>query len=117
MKKKIFQQIYDNNIYTNFNKIYKIINNKYFFRNLIRRFYRYFYYYYKYNLNQTKRYAIYESFTFIIESLIFYYIIVANFILTLFKTINNINVIIIIIYKFLKKNIIIFDKNIYFAKN
>ena len=96
----------------NFNKTYKIIIFNYFFYNLINRFYCYLYYYYEYNLNQIKRYSIYKLLIFIIESLISHHTIIVDFILILFFNFNNINIIMIIIYKFFKRNIVITNKNI-----
>ena len=101
----------------NFNKTYKIIINNYFFRKFIRRFHYYIYYYYECNINQIKCHAKYNSLIFIIESLILYYIIIINFILTLLKMTKKINVIISIICKFFKRIIFIFDKNIFLAKD
>ena len=91
--------------------------NNYFFKKLTRRFYRYIHYCYKYNINQIKRYAKYDSFIFIIESSISHYIIIVNFILTLLRIIKRINIIILIICKFFKRIIFIFNKNIFSAKD
>ena len=91
--------------------------NNYFFKKLTRRLHYYIYYYYKCNINQIKRYAKYDSLTSIIESLILYYTIVVDFILTLLKTTKRMNIIMLIIYKFSKRIIFIFDKNIFSIKN
>ena len=91
--------------------------SNYFFRKLTRRLYRYIHYCYKYNINQTKRYTKYDSLTPIIESLISHHTIVADFILTLLKTTKEMNTIMSIIYKFSKRIIFIFNKNIFSAKN
>ena len=94
-----------------------MITNNYFFRKFTRRFHYYIYHYYKCNINQIKRYIKYDLLIFIIKSLISHHIIVVDFILTLSKTIKKMNIIILIIYKFFKKIIFIFDKNIFSTKN
>ena len=91
--------------------------NNYFFRKLIRRFHRYIHHYYKCNINQIKRYEKYDSLIFIIESLISHHTIAVDFILTLSKTTKEMNIIMLITYKFSKRIIFIFDKNIFSAEN
>ena len=97
--------------------MYKVIINNYFFKKLIRRFYHYIHYYYKCNINQIKRYTKYDSLISIIESLISYHIIIVDFILTLSRITEEMNIIISIIYKFFKRIIFIFDKDIFSMKN
>ena len=64
-----------------------------------------------------KRYAKYDSFTLIIESLISHHTVVVNFILRLSIMTKEINITISITYKFFKRIIFIFNKNIFSTKN
>ena len=116
-EKKIFYQTHNENAYIEFNKTYKVITNNYFFRKLTRRLHYYIHHYYKCNINQTKRYTKYDSLTSIIEPLISHHTIAVDFILTLSKTTKGINIIMLIIYKFSKRIIFIFDKNIFSTEN
>lgn len=109
----IFALIYDRLNYDDFHKIYNRIIASFYIRKLIRLFQIYITHYSQYQLNQTIRYLFYEILRFIQLSTILFYIIAINFILTLFITIeNNFNTILIMICKFSKQVILIFDKNI-----
>jgi len=59
---------------------------------------------------------LYNILNFITSFLMLFYIISFDFILTLLKK-QNINVVLIAIYKFFKKVIIIVNKNTYIVKN
>ena len=91
--------------------------SNYFFRKFTRRLHYYIHHYHKCNINQIKRYAKYDSLTLIIEPLISHHTIAVDFILTLSKTTKEMNIIMLITYKFSKRIIFIFDKNIFSAEN
>ena len=116
-EKKIFQQTHNENTHIEFNKTYKMITNNYFFKKLTPRLHYYIHHYHKCNINQIKRHAKYDSFTFIIKSPISHYTIIINFILTLSKITKKMNIIILIICKFSKKKNFFFNKNTFSTKN
>ena len=115
-EKEIFYEAYNYNIYTGFNRTYKVIISNYFFRKLTRRLYRYIHHYYEYNLNQTKRYTTYELLILIVGPPIPHYIVTIDFILGLPVNKNNINTAISIICKFFKRNTVAVDKDTFSAE-
>ena len=116
-EKKIFQQTHDINVHIEFNRTYNIIIVNYFFRRLTKKFHRYIEYCHEYNLNQTKRYSIYKLFIFIVSLSKPHHIVVTDFVLTLSTNVDNMNTIMIVIYKFFKRCTVFPDKDIYIAKN
>ena len=70
-------------------------------------------YYSKCELNQIKRHKFYDNIIFINKSEISFYIIVINFIMTLFMIKEGFNNLFIIINKFSKRILFIFERIIY----
>lgn len=69
----------------------------------------------KCELNQIKRYKPYENMIFIDKFEISFHIIIMNFIVILFITIDDLNCLFMIIDKFFKKVLLILEKIIYFV--
>ena len=109
-EKKVFKLIYDDNTYTSIHKYYNQLMKTLFISRLSRKIRRYIKYCSNYQLTQIKQYRSYEKLIFIVSSSYFSYIIIMNFILTLFE---NLNIVLIIIDKFFRRIIFIIDKFIY----
>ena len=80
----LLQLIYDENSHANYYKIFVRLTSIYI-RKLFKKLIKYICYCSFCQLNQTKRYQLYDELMFINTSHILYYIIVINFVLALFK--------------------------------
>ena len=76
---------------------------------------RYIDYCHEYQLNQTKKHAIYDNFNSIVNSFVSFHTICFDFILAFFEQ-QKINTTLIITCKFFKKTTILSNKNVYNAK-
>ena len=111
MKTEIFQQIHDFTHHNDFMKIYDKLRHFIYVRFMIKRFKIYITHYSKYQINQIKRYSIYNELNSIVSLIIFFHTIVMNFIITLLFN-KKFDVLLIIICKFSKKILFIVDYNI-----
>ena len=110
MKFFFFKLIYNDNTYTSIHKYYNRLMKTLFISRLSRKIRRYIKYCSNCQLTQNKRYRLYEKLIIIVFSLYFFYIIIMNFILTLFE---KLNIVLTIIDKFFRRIIFIIDKFIY----
>lgn len=117
MKKKIFQMTHDDHYHVNFHRLYDRISRSLYVKHLNRRLKTYIDHCSKCNLNQTKRHRFYESLQLIISSLISHHIIIMNFIMMLFVTENDLNSLLMITCKFLKRILLFFEKMMNIVKN
>ena len=111
IKTKIFRQIHDLTHHNNFIKIYDKLQHFIYVRFMIKRFKIYITHCSKYQINQIKRYSIYNKLNSIVSSIIFFHTIVMNFIIALLFN-KKFDVLLIIICKFSKKILFIADYNI-----
>ena len=111
MKAKIFRQTHDFTHYNDFIKIYDKLRHFIYVRFMIKRFKIYIVHCSKCQINQIKRYSIYDKLNSIVSSIIFFHTIAMNFIVTLLFN-KEFDVLLIIICKFSKKNLFIVDHNI-----
>ena len=113
LKQKIFQLIHDQIHHDDFHRTYDRITFFVYIHQLSKRFRAYINHCSKCQLNQIKRHLIYDELSFIIISIIFFHIIVMNWIVALSNTSNDYNMLLIIIFKFTKRILLIVDKNIW----
>ena len=113
LKREIFELIYDHQHYKEFYKTYNRIINFIYMRHLSKHLRIYIDYYSKCELNQIKHHKFYENIIFINKSRISFHIIVINFIITLFITKKDFDNLFIMINKFLKRILLIFERVIY----
>ncbi len=117
MKKKIFQMIHDDHHHVNFHWSYDCISRSLYVKHLNRRLKTYINHCSECNLNQTKHHRFYESLQLIINSLISHHIIIMNFIVTLFVTKNDLDLLLTITCKFSKRILLLSEKMINTVKN
>ena len=113
LKKEIFELTYDRQHYKEFYKTYNRVINFIYMRHLSKHLRVYINHYSKCDLNQIKRHKSYENIIFINRSGISFYIIVINFIITLFITKKEFDNLFIIIDKFSKRVLFIPERVIY----
>ena len=98
------------NDYSNFDKYYKRVMSFYFIRELIKQLRDYFRHCLNCQIHQIRKHKFYDFLQFILISPIFFHIFIVDFILILFKSRDELNIIMFIICKFIKRVICIFDK-------
>src|SRR5436190_23435637 len=103
---------YNDHYHTNFHQVYNNIIADLYIQNLSQCLKQYITHCFKCLHYQTARHVSYEDLQLIIELLISFHIVIADFIFELSKTDSNLNAVIIIICKFLKKMKFIFSKEI-----
>ena len=113
MKQKMFQITHDQIYHNDFHRTYNWIISLIYIRQLIKRLRTYITYCFEYQFNQTKRYFIYEKLTSIMSLFISFYIIIINWIILLSIIKVDFNILFIITCKFIKRILLIFDKNIW----
>ena len=102
-------------IHSEFARCYDIISFIYYIRDLTKYLCDYFKYYSKCQIFQTRKHKSYNFLQSIFTSSISFYIIIINFVLTLFLTTKSWNCLMLIICKFIKRILLIFDKTIWIA--
>ncbi len=117
MKKKIFQMTHDNHHHVNFHQSYDHISRFLYIKHLSKRLKTYIAQCSECNLNQMKHHRLYESLQLIISSLISHHIIIMNFIVMLLVTKNDLNSLLMITCKFLKRILLLSEKTINTVKN
>ena len=114
---KIFALVHDRLNHVDFYKIYDKIVTFFFIRKLFKKFQTYVTHCSQCQLNRIVKHFLYDFLRFVQSSTISFYIVTINFILTLSITIKNeFDVVLTIIYKFIKKILFILEKNIYSTK-
>ena len=113
LKREIFELTYDRQHYKEFHKTYNRIVNFIYMRHLLKHLRAYINYCSKCELNQIKRYKFYDNMIFINRSRILFYIIVMNFIMALLMIKKDFDNLFIMIDKFSKRILFIFEKIIY----
>jgi len=116
LKQKIFESVYNKQIYRKFARIYNRVVDIYYIQNFIYWLKQYFRYCFLYQLNSTIKYRFYKQLKSIVCKSKFFYTIIIDFILAFFKLLNKYNTIISVIDKFSKKITTIAEKNIFFAE-
>ena len=112
LKQKIFEQVYNLSNYEDYYRYHDRLFYIIFIRHLIKRLREYIAYYSIYQLNQTKRYKLYNSLILIIASIISFHTLAINFIVALLSTIVKNNYLLIITYKIIKRIILISEKKL-----
>ena len=112
LEKKIFAIMYNDHYHVRFHQVYKCIVVNLYIWNLSWHLKQYITHYSKYLHYQTARHALYEALHSIIELLISFHTVIADFILELLKISTDLNIMIIIICKFFKKIEFISDEKI-----
>ena len=110
VKQKIYNLIHDNVVYVDIHRCYNRITNILYISRLIKKIRNYVKHCFNCQFNQIKRHRFYNEFMFITSSSQFFHIIIIDFILKLFE---KMNVIFIVIDKFSRRIMFIFDKFIY----
>ena len=103
---------YDNHYHADFHQIYNNIIADLYIQNLSQCLKQYITHCLKCLHYQIMRHTLYEALQLIIEFLIFFHIVIADFILELLKISTELNAMITIICKFFKKMKFISDKKI-----
>ena len=116
MKVEVFRQVHDLIHHDEFMKTYNRLRYFVYIRFMTKRLKVYITHCSNYQLNQIKRHAFYDSFTSILFSTISFHIIVMNFIVVLLLN-RDMNVLLIIICKFIKKILLIIDHDTWSATN
>src|SRR6266480_4945986 len=104
--------MYNDYYHVSFHQVYSCIITDLYIQNLSQHLKQYITHCFKCLHYQTARHTLYEALHLIVEFLIFFHMIITDFILELLKISTNLNVMIIIICKFFKKIEIISDKEI-----
>ena len=118
MKQKIFKIIHDLSNHGDFHRIYDRIVNSMYIKQFTKRLRSYIKHCSKCQFNQIKRHSFYESLQFIATSAISFHTLAIDFILKLSSmNSDDMNCIMSMTNKFIKKCMILFDKIIYNAKN
>ena len=118
MKQEIFKITHDLSSHDDFHRIYDKVVNSMYFKQLTKRLRNYIEHCSECQLNQIKRHSFYESLQFIITSTISFHTLAINFILKLsFMSSDDMNCIMTMTDKFIKKCMTLFDKIIYNAKD
>ena len=112
MKQKIFIIIYDFIHHDDFHCIYNKIVSLIYIHYLFKQFRIYIVHCSNCQFNQIKRYFIYNEFISIVTSVILFYIITMNFIIVLSEIKKRYNMLLTIICKFIKRILLILNKNI-----
>ena len=100
----------------NFYKIYDRIVVFFFIRKFTKKFQTYIIHCSQCQLNRIVKYLFYESSRFIQSSTIFFHTMTINFILVFSIIATKLNIIFIVTCKFIKKILLIFEKNTYSTK-
>ena len=108
-QQKIFKIVYDNNFHVEQHRVYRKLIESIYISKMSRKLRMYFRHCSICQLNQIKRHSSYNELTFIFTFVLFFHIIVMNFILTLSK-IKNMNVTFNLIDKTSREVQIIFDQ-------
>ena len=106
MKIEMFRQIHDFTHHGDFMRTYDRLRNFIYVHSMIKHFKIYIVHCSECQINQIKRHFIYGEFTFIMSSIIFFHIIVMDFIVRLSFS-RDMNVLLIITCKFSKKFLLI----------
>ena len=112
LKQKIFKQVHNLFNHKDYHRYYDRLSYTIFIRHLINRLREYIVYYSICQLNQTKRYKLYDSLVLVIALIILFYILTINFIIALPSTISENNYLLIITYKTIKRIILISKKKL-----
>ena len=112
LEKKIFKMMHDDHYHADFHWVYNSIVADLYIWNLLWCLKQYIIHCLKCLHYQTVRHVSYETLQLIVEFLISFHIVIADFILELSKISSNLNAVIIIICKFFKKMKFISDKEI-----
>ena len=115
LEKKIFAMMHDNHYHAEFHQIYSYIIANLYIWNLSQCLKQYITHCFKCLHYQTARHASYEALQLIIELLISFHIITADFIFRFSKTSADLDAVITIICKFFKKMKFISSKKIWTA--
>ena len=110
LKKRIYALIHDNNHHCDFHKTYVRIVDFLYIRHLTKRFRRYIKYCKKCMKNQIMRHVSYEKLKFINIMILFFHIIIIDFIISMSKISNEMNAIFFTIDKFFKRINLIAEK-------
>ena len=111
MQNEMFKLIHDQTHHEKFQRTYDRLCHSIYIRRMIKHLKQYIKHCLKCQLNQTKRHRSYDKFNSIISSFISFYIITMNFVMNLFFN-KECNALLIIICKFIKKILLIFDHDI-----
>ena len=110
VKQKIYNLIHDDVVHADIHRCYNRITNILYISRLIKKIRNYVKHCFNCQFNQIKRHRFYDEFMFITLSSQSFHIIIIDFILKLFE---KMNVIFIVIDKFSRQIMLIFDKFIY----
>ena len=113
LEKKIFEMTHDDHYHVRFYWIYNHIITDLYIQNLSQYLKQYITHCLKCLHYQTVRHMLYRVLQLIVESLISFHIVTADFILRLSKISSNLNIMMIIICKFFKKMKFIFSKEMW----
>ena len=114
MKTEIFRQAHDFTHHDDFMRTYDKLRNSIYVHSMIKHFKIYITHCSKCQINQIKRHSVYDEFTSIVSSTIFFHTIVMNFIVKLSLS-RDMNVLFTITCKFFKKILLISNHDIWFA--
>ena len=112
LEKKIFKMMHDDHYHADFHQVYNSIIADLYIQNLSQHLKQYITHCLKCLHYQTARYILYEALQLIVEFLIFFHTVIADFILKLLKISAELDAMITIICKFFKKMKFIFSKKI-----
>ena len=107
---------HDENYHAKHHRVYARLMKTIYIRKLSKRLIIYIRHCSQCQLNQIKKHKSYDELMFIFTLIISYHIIVINFIIILSKQTHDCDVMMIIICKFFKKNILIFEKTTFIVK-
>ena len=113
LKKKIFAIMHNNHYHVSFHQVYNCIVINLYFQNFFWCLKQYITHCFKCLHYQIARHTLYEALQLIIEFLISFHIVIADFIFRFSKISSNLNAVMIIICKFFKKMKFIFSKKIW----
>ena len=114
MKTEIFRQAHDFTHHDDFMRTYDKLRNSIYVHSMIKHFKTYIVHCSKCQINQTKRHFVYDEFTSIVSSAIFFHTIIMNFIVKLSLS-RDMNVLLTITCKFFKKILLIPNHDIWSA--
>src|SRR5436190_8836995 len=112
LEKKIFKMTHDDHYHVSFHQVYNSIVADLYIQNLSQHLKQYITYCLKCLHYQTAKHTLYEALHLIVESLISFHTVTADFILELFKISTDLDIMMIIICKFFKKIEFILSKKI-----
>ena len=113
LEKKIFEMTHDDHYHISFHQVYNSIVAGLYIQNLSWCLKQYITHCLKCLHYQTVRHVSYRALQLIVESLISFHIMIADFILELFKISSDLDAVMIIICKFFKKMKFILSKKIW----